>query len=185
MERPVEGFSDDEDAPQPVVWGASSSGVGGASSSGIGGASSSGVESASSSGVGAATGAGEQGDALDDTAPISVLSQLNDLQADARKCINRLDKISRNLKNAHKLPKQEERGTNYPSQIYDRMASLGNIESQIEFARQDLERRKQASVDEKKRFQDIESSIRKRDDHVKRLEGLLKEVPDDADCTLN
>jgi hypothetical protein len=30
------------------------------------------------------------------------------------------------------------------------------------------------------RFKDMEVSIKKRDDHVKRLEELLKEVPDDC-----
>ena len=39
---------------------------------------------------------------------------------------------------------------------------------------------KRPNVVVQKRFKDIESSIKKREGHVMRLEDLVKEVPDDA-----
>mmetsp|Transcript_5896 Transcript_5896/g.10214 ORF Transcript_5896/g.10214 Transcript_5896/m.10214 type:complete len:164 (-) Transcript_5896:168-659(-) len=153
-----EGFSDDEDAPHPA-------------------------NKAIASGVRENTGLGvdiaEEGGEI---APTTAIDKLNKLQSDANACLKRLDKISRNLKLQAdgKLPGSQVRATTYPSSVYERMASLGDIDAQIEFARLDLERRKQANMDEKNRFKDMEVSIKKRDDHVKRLEELLKEVPDDC-----
>lgn len=108
-----EGFSDDEDAPHPA-------------------------NKAIASGVRENTGLGveivEEGGEI---APTTAIDKLNKLQSDANACLKRLDKISRNLKLQAdgKLPGSQVRATTYPSSVYERMASLGDIDAQIEFAR--------------------------------------------------
>ncbi|KAK3246276.1 hypothetical protein CYMTET_44181 [Cymbomonas tetramitiformis] len=107
---------------------------------------------------------------------VPTLDKLEKLGQDTKNCLSRLDQISKKLnKSAGPLPAVPPiKSFHYMPDI----TALADIDAQIEFAKNELERRQAAKVDAKKRFEEIEVSIRKREDHVNNMLECLTDIPD-------
>mmetsp|Transcript_4544 Transcript_4544/g.6128 ORF Transcript_4544/g.6128 Transcript_4544/m.6128 type:complete len:138 (-) Transcript_4544:218-631(-) len=113
---------------------------------------------------------------------ISAVVKLDSLQQETKDCLKRLDRIEKSLKQAPKLPNQPAtKSTIYTdnAEIMERLGNVADLDSKIETIKRDLDRRKQASRDAKKDFEKMEESIKQRAEHVRNLENLLDEIPDD------
>jgi chromosome segregation ATPase len=104
------------------------------------------------------------------------------LQKETHAILARLDTVEKSLRQArrdHQKQPPKLAASNIRADIAKRMENIGNIDSQIEFVKQKMERDRQESEYARERFAKMEKSITNSEQHVKNLEALLKEIPDD------
>mmetsp|Transcript_32451 Transcript_32451/g.62344 ORF Transcript_32451/g.62344 Transcript_32451/m.62344 type:complete len:154 (+) Transcript_32451:219-680(+) len=113
----------------------------------------------------------------------TAMDKVTGLQDETRRCLQRLDELSRVLKKAARDVQQQPPLKQSPSmgvEISQRMENLANIESNIEFARQAADRRNEERLQAKIRFSKMEASIKQQEDHILAMEKLVQTIPDNV-----
>lgn len=116
---------------------------------------------------------------VDEDQKVPATEQLEKLSVDAQKYLARLDELGKNLKRMGGPAPGPPSSKVTPLKFEPNTDALADVEARIEFAKLSSQRQQADLKESKNRFNEIQTSIKKREEHVNNMLGCLNEIDDD------